>query len=79
MTPEQQAETIELQRHVHAYLNNLITSGIAEPVVVTAALVAVAERVLRVSTPTRTAAWLRGQALAVERFGPEMLEAMEAD
>ena len=72
MTPEQQAETIALQRQMHAYFDSLAVAGIAEPTIVTAALVAASERVLKASTPTQTAAWLRGQALAIEKFGPAM-------
>ena len=78
MTPDQQAETIALQRQMHAYFDSLAVSGIAEATVVSAALVAASERVLRASSPTQTAAWLRGQALAIEKFGPAMVEAMKA-
>lgn len=77
MTPQQQAETIELQRQVHAYVDNLIVAGMEPNVVVTAILLAATERVLRASTPTQTAAWLRGQALNVERFGAEMKAALD--
>lgn len=76
MTPDDQAETIELQRQMHAYFDSLAVAGMSENVIVTAALVAATERVLRVSTPTKAAAWLRGQALAIEKFGPEMLAAL---
>lgn len=76
MTPEQQTETVELQRAFHAYFDSLVVAGIDPAVIVTAALVAASERVLKVSTPTQTAAWLRGQALAVEKFGGAMKAAM---
>ena len=75
MTPAQQAEVIELQRQMHEYLNTLVASGMDEATVSTAALVAASERVLMASTPTQAAAWLRGQALAIEKFGPAMIEA----
>ena len=78
MNAEQQAGTIALQRQMHAYLDSLVPAGMAESIVTTACLVAVTERVLLASSPTRAAAWLRGQALAVERFGPAMLEALRS-
>lgn len=76
MTPEQQAEVIELQRQMHAYFDSLAVAGIPEATIVTAALVAASERVLMASTPTQTAAWLRGQALAVEKHGAAMKAAL---
>lgn len=77
MSPTQQAEVIELQRQMHAYFDALAVAGLPEQTIVTAALVAASERVLKASTPTQTAAWLRGQALAVEKFGHEMKREMD--
>lgn len=76
MTPEQQNETIALQRQIHAYFDTLAVSGIPEPIIVTAAIVAASERVLKASTPTQAAAFLRGHALNMEKFGPAMKQAM---
>jgi hypothetical protein len=79
MTPEQQTETIALQRQMHAYFDSLAVAGIPEPIIVTAAIVAASQRVLKVSTPTQAAAFLRGHALNMEKFGPAMKKAMGQD
>ncbi|SEM54230.1 hypothetical protein SAMN05192583_0566 [Sphingomonas gellani] len=73
MTPDEQAEIVALQRQMHAYFDSLTVAGINPAIIATAALTAASERVLVASTPTQTAAWLRGQALAIEKFGAEML------
>jgi len=78
MTAQDQEEVANLQRQFDAYVGNLIASGLSPAVVTTALLGAASERVLLASTPTQTAAWLRGHALAIEKFGPAMLEAARA-
>lgn len=78
MSPEQEAEVVRLQRQMHDYLGTLISSGIEPNVAVTAAVIAATERVLVASTPTQTAAWLRGHALLVEKHGQKMLSALRA-
>ena len=78
MTADDQAEITDLQRQLHAYMNNLIASGLSPAIVTTAMLGAASERVLLASSPTMTAAWLRGHALAIEKFGPAMIAAHKA-
>ena len=77
MTADERAEMTALQRKLHEFLNSLVIAGFGERVVVASVLVAATERVLMASTPTQTAAWLRGQALNVEKHGAALKAAIE--
>lgn len=72
MNNDEQAEALALVDQMEAYFEALIMSGMPEPVVMTAVMMASTQRVLRRGTPTQTAAWLRGHALNIERHGAEL-------
>lgn len=78
LTPAQMNDLVLMQRQMHEYLNTLVISGYDDNTVCTAMIIAASERVLLASSATRTAAWLRGHALNIEKHGNELIEAHKA-
>lgn len=70
---DENAEIVTLAKQMQSYFDSLALAGLSEPMIVSAALCAASERVAIATTPTQTAAWLRGHAFLIEKHGVELV------
>ena len=78
-TTAQHHEMLDILKRTHAWIDDLMISGVAEKVIVPAILSALAERHLRASGDVIvTVEWLQRNADLLLAVGPEMLREIRA-